>query len=189
MEIAFDTAAVRKRAIRNGLIWTAVDILLFLIVYYSKPELMGSFSWSGIRMVIGLALAVYFCIDLRKVAGYWNFREALSNIFLMFIISAVIVYFFTILFGKYIEPGYAEKMKGYVIENTTGMMEKFKVDQETIDQAVEDAEESFEKQFNPGFKEIAMSLGTSVIIYFIGALIFAAIFKRERPLFQQAEEQ
>ena len=51
------SASLKKAALNNGLIWGAVNIAIFLIVYYVKPDLMGSFSWGIIQFLIGIGLA------------------------------------------------------------------------------------------------------------------------------------
>jgi hypothetical protein len=180
----------KKLAFTNGLIWAAINIAIFLVVYYVKPDLMGSFAFMAISIVIGIGLAVYFTMDLRsKVGGYWSFKEALSAIFLMFFTQAVLVFFFTILFGKFIEPDYAVKMKEISEATATNMMEKVGADQETIDKAMAEMEAKSEAQFNPGVIEILKSIAFIAIGYFIGALIFAAIFKKEQPVFSQTVEE
>ena len=179
----------KKQALIYGLIWAVINIAIFLVVYYVNPDLMGSFAFMGISIVVGIGLSVYFCRELRKYAGgYWSFKQALGAIFLMFFVQAVIVFFFTIVFAKYIEPEYAVKMKE-ISENTANqMMERMGADQETIDKAMLEMENSYEKQFNPGFTDILKSIIYIAIGYFIGALIFAAIFKKEQPVFASTEE-
>src|SRR6476469_4644071 len=96
------TFNLRKAAITNGVIWAVINIAIFLLVYYVKPDLMASFAYGLIQFAVGLGLAIYFCIDLRnKVGGYWSFKTALGAIFTMFLTQALIVYFFTIIFGKF----------------------------------------------------------------------------------------
>jgi len=190
MESNLQTAAdPKKLALTNGLIWAVINIAIFLVVYYVKPDLMGSFVFMGLSIVIGIALAVYFCTDLRKkVGGYWTFKEALGSIFLMFFTQALIVFFFTILFGKVLEPEYAVKMKEISEQTATQMFEKMGADQETVDKAMVDMEKSWESQFNPGLTDMLKSIAFIAIGYFIGALIFAAIFKKSPPAFAQTTE-
>jgi hypothetical protein len=68
------------------------------------------------------------------------------------------------------------------------MMEKMGASDDQIDEALGKNEEMLAKQFNPGPAQIAMSLGIIAIMYFVGALIFAAIFKKERPVFETTED-
>ncbi len=182
METSIEPVNLRKAAVINALIWAFVDVVLFLLVYYVKPDLMGSYAWGGIRFLIGLGFAIYFSLDIRKKAGgYWSFKEALSYIFTMFVVSALVVYFFTIIFGKYIEPQYVVTMKEITSNNTAKMLEKVGMGQDQIDKAMADINVKMEEQFNPGVKQIFISLGTMILMYFIGSLIFAAIFKKEPP--------
>lgn len=173
---------LKSEALKNGAIWGAISIVIFLITWYVMPDLMASFIYAGITIVIGLALAVFFCIDLRKKAGgYWSFSEALWNIFVMFITSALIVFVFTIVFGKYIDPTYPTKMKDMAVANMEKMMESMGADKDGIQEAMNSSNEKFEKQFNPTFSQAVVQFGLSAIFYFIGALIFAAIFKKNNP--------
>jgi len=179
----------RKPALTNALIWSIINIAIFLVVYYVKPDLMGSMVWAAIQIIIGICIAIYFCFDLRTQAGgYWSFKNALGSIFIMFFVQALMVFFFTIIFGK-IESGYVQKMKDITANSTTQMLEKIGMDQNKIDEALALSEAKMEKQFNPGIKELFIGLGFVAIMYFIGALIFAAIFKKDPPIFMQTKEE
>ncbi|MBC7744755.1 MAG: DUF4199 domain-containing protein [Flavobacterium sp.] len=174
----------KMQALNYGLIWAAINIAIFLVVYYVNPDLMGSFAFMGISVAVGLGLAVYFCVELRKyMGGFWSFKQALGSIFVMFFVQAIIVFFFTIAFAKFIEPEYVTKMKEISENTATKMMEGMGADQETIDKAMVEMEKNYETQFNPGFIDILKSIIYIAIGYFIGALIFAAIFKKEQPVF------
>lgn len=174
----------KKIAVNNALIWAVINIIIFLLIYYAAPSLMGNFAYGLIQLAIGIGLAIYFTIDLRKkIGGYWSFREALSNIFIMFIVQVVVVTLFTTAFAKWIEPSYADTMREITLNATTRMAETLTSDQDQIDKIIEEAEKSIEKQVNPGFMDVVQGLAIAAIFYFIGALIFAAIFKRERPVF------
>lgn len=180
---------VRKIAITNALIWAVINIIIFLLAYYAAPTLMANPTFGFITIAIGIGLAIYFTLDLRrKIGGYWSFREALGNIFLMFFVQMVIYTAFATAFAKWIEPEYANMMRDATLNATTKMAEAFSSDQEVIDKMIEEAEKNVEKQVNPGFMDFIQGLAIAAIFYFIGALIFAAIFKRERPVFAPVEE-
>lgn len=179
---------LRGEAIKNGIIMAVVSIVLFLVTNYVLPDLMGSTLISALTMLIGLALAIFFSIDMRKKAGgYWSLTEALLHIFIMFIISAGIVYVFTIIFSKYIDPTYSVRMKELIADKTEAMLSKMGIDETKLDEMKEVQAEKLEKQFNPSFFEAIVGFGIQTIMYGIGALIFAAIFKKTRPLFPQNE--
>ncbi|WP_257670616.1 DUF4199 domain-containing protein [Parapedobacter tibetensis] len=180
----------KKIAINNALIWAVINIIIFLLIYYASPSLMGNFAYAFIQLAIAIGLAIYFTLDLRKkIGGYWSFREALGNIFLMFIVQVIVVTLVTTAFGKWIEPGYADTMREISLNATTKMAETFSSDQEQIDKIIEEAEKSIEKQVNPSFMDLVKSLAIAAIFYFIGALIFAAIFKRTAPVFAPVDEE
>ncbi len=174
----------KKDAITNALIWAVVNIVIFLLVYYASPTLLANPGFGIVLIAIGIGLAIYFTLDLRKKAGgYWTFRQALGSIFLMFFVQVVISTSFTTVFAKWIEPSYADMMRDASLNATTKMMEAFSSDQEVIDDAIEQAEKSIEKQVNPSLMDFIQGLAITTIFYFIGALVFAAIFKRNLPIF------
>ncbi|WP_262246919.1 DUF4199 domain-containing protein [Parapedobacter soli] len=185
-----EKVSAKKIAVTNALIWAAINIIIFLLVYYASPKLMANPAFGFITIAIGIGLAIYFTLDLRKkIGGYWSFREALGNIFIMFFVQVVIYSIFTTAFAKWIEPDYANMMREVTLNATTEMAEAFSSDQEVVDKMIEEAEKSIEKQVNPSFVDFIQGLAIGAIFYFIGALIFAAIFKRERPVFAPVNEE
>jgi hypothetical protein len=176
------TVNLKTEALKNGVIWGVISIVIFLITWYVMPDLMASYLYAGITAVIGIALAVFFCIDMRKKAGgYWSFSEALWNIFVMFLVSVLIVYTFTILFGKYVDTTYPVKMKEITMEKTADTMKSLGMDDDALAKAMTDTSERLDKQFTPTFMQAIVGFGIASVFYFIGALIFAAIFKRKNP--------
>ncbi|MES2448273.1 MAG: DUF4199 domain-containing protein [Bacteroidota bacterium] len=173
---------LKAEALKNGAIWGAINIVIFLVTWYIMPSLMSSYIYAGITIVIGITLAVFFCIDLRKKAGgYWSFGEALWPIFAMFLTSMAIVFVFTVLFGKFIDPSYPVKMKELSLAKTEETYRNMGMDEETSAKAMEIVEESLDKQFSPTFSQAVTGFGVAAIMYFVGALIFALIFKKSNP--------
>jgi len=187
METTTENPAVLKgEAVKNGLIMATVSIVIFLVTNYVMPELLGSTAFSILSIVIGLGLAVFFSIDMRKKAGgYWTFSEALLHIFIMFLVSAGVVYVFTILFGKFIDTTYPERMKEMISAKTEDIINKFGMSESQKDEMLEKQSQQLEQQFNPTFFQGIVGFGIQAIMYGIGALIFAAIFKKTKPLFPQ----
>ncbi len=176
------TTNLKTEALKNGAIWGAINLVIFLVTWYIMPSLMSSYWYAGLTAVVGLSLAIFFCIDLRKKAGgYWTFGEALWPIFAMFLASMAIVFLFTILFGKFIDPTYPVKMKELTLESSEKMMNSLGVTGESMDVAMAEAAKNAEKQFSPTFSEGILGFGIASIFYFIGALIFALIFKKTNP--------
>ena len=175
------TIDIKKEALKNGLVWGIVNIVLFLVTWYIAPSLMSSYWYAGLSFLIGLAFAIFFCIDMRKkVGGYWTFGEALWPIFVMFIMAMGVVFIFNVAFGK-IDPSYPEKMKEMVMAKSEATMKSFGLSDEETAKAMAKTEENLEKQFTPSFSQAVVAFGISAVMYFIGAVIFALIFKRNNP--------
>lgn len=182
MEAILNKKKLRQEALKNGLIWGAINVVLFLVVWYAAPSLMSSFAYMGINFVVGIVLAIYFCIDLRKKAGgYWSFNDALWPIVGMFLMNFTIVFAFNLLFSKVIDPSYPVKMKELAIESQQKLFESFNMDESAKEEAMAKAEERLDSQFNPNFGQAVLGYGTTAIFYFIGALLFALIFKKNNP--------
>jgi len=186
-----ETVNAKKAALTNGLIWTVINIFIFLATYYAMPSLFGSFTYGIVSFLISIGLAIYFSLDLRKkIGGYWSFKEALSNIFIMFFVQYLLYTLFVLGYGKWIEPGYVDHMREVTLNATVEVAERFGAgNQETIDEMIAEAEKRVDKSLNPGLMDFLQATGIAVIIYFVGALIFAAIFKRERPIFASVSDE
>lgn len=181
---------LNKAAITNGLIIGVLASVIGILTYYVAPSLMGSIGYGIGMMVISLALYIFFTLDLRKkIGGYWNFRTALKGIFLMAFIAGIFSIAFNFIFYKFIEPGAFEKISGHVTAGLTKTFESMGMEQEQIDSTIEKQLETMKGQFDPTFKDLAKNFGIAVLIQFIMSLIFAAIFKKESPVFVQNTEE
>lgn len=182
---------IKQEALKNGLIWGAINIVIFLITWYIMPGLMSSTAYAVITSLIGLSLAIFFCIDMRKkVGGYWTFNEAIWPIFVTFIMGMALVFVFNILFGKYIDTTYPEKMKEMVLVKTEQTFKAFGLDEAKTEEAMQKTQENLDQQFTPTFAQAIRGFGIAAIMYFIGAAIFALIFKKNNPnpFAEQADE-
>jgi hypothetical protein len=178
-----------KLAINNGLFIGGISAVLNILIYYIYPQMMGNTLYGIFMMFIAMGLYTFFTIDLRKkIGGFWSFKEALKGIFLMSFIAGLLSTFVNFVFYKFIEPGAFEQISGIIIENLSVTYEKLGMDQDTIDKTIEKVLESMKSQFNPSFVDLLKTLGIGVLIQFIMSLIFAAIFKKEQPIFTSTEE-
>src|SRR3546814_19346839 len=90
--ITEENVSAKRVAIVNAFIWAVINIIIFLLVYYASPTLMSNPAFGFITIAIGIGLAIYFTIDLRKtLVVSLSFREAFGNILLMFFLQVVIV--------------------------------------------------------------------------------------------------
>src|SRR5690606_24293841 len=145
-----ETISAKSLALKYGLIWAAINIVIFLLVYYGMSQLLGSWKQSLVQTIVGIGLAIYFTLEIRKeIGGFWTYREAISSIFVLLIVPSIVLFFFSILFGKWIEPGYYNKISEAALNATTELMEKITTDQELIDKTIAETELALEKQLNP----------------------------------------
>lgn len=178
-----------NHAVINGFIIAGINIALQIIVYYTMPELFGKMYFSGILMLINILIYVFFTLDLKKkVAPYWPFKDALKSIFIMALVANTVSLVFTSLFYKFIEPGAYDKIIVIITDNVTLMYEKMGMSEDLIEKALKDVEKQFKSQYNPTILDFIKSLGISILVGFVMSLIFAAIFKKNPPIFKPIEE-
>lgn len=175
---------LNKNAINNGVIIAILMVAIQLITYYAAPQLLGA-TWYGIVItLVSVIVYVLFTFDLRKkIGGYWSFKDALKGIFIMSLIANVVTSVFNFVFYRFIEPDAYEKVKGYVVEGMTATFEKMGMSGDKLDEAVEKTAESLKSQYMPSPLDFIKNLVIAIIVGFIISLIFAAIFKKEPPMF------
>lgn len=185
-----EKAGARKITITNALIWTLINIIIFLITYYAAPNLLSNAAYGIFSFAVSIALAIYFIKDIRtKIGGYWSFRVALKYIFLLFFVQVALTMAFSTAFGKWIEPSYTDARLEEARNQAVERAEQMTSDQEKIDEMIAQSEKWSKMFIDPDLKAFTVLLGIMAIFYFIGALIFAAIFKRTPPIFAPVEEE
>ena len=182
--------AIKKNGAINGLLLGAIILVLNIFLFYYMTSMTTSFWMISIvgpmlfTVLMPLAAAVYFCFDLRKkIGGYWVFKQAVTGIFVMFIVSYLISFSGNLFFSKVIEPNMADKLKSTMLTGMEKMMEKQHVDQSIIDKKVEDITKQFDQMKKQEIGGLLKNLGITIIFTFVLAIIFAAFFKQDPPLF------
>lgn len=173
----------------NGLILGIITFIINILVYYVSPSLMASTAFGMGVIVVSIILYIVFILDMRrKIGGYWSFRDALRGIFLMALVAGITDALLKFIFYKYIEPGAYDKVIGFVVDNLTRTYERIGMDQDKIDEVLEKVKEGMKAQFNPSIGDFLKSLGMMIIVEFVMSLIFAAIFKKDKPMFMRVDE-
>lgn len=178
---------LKPEAAKNGIGLGLIALVLGVISAYllvSTTSMMGVFLIPiGIGVIIPIVVAVFFCIDLRKkIGGFWNLRQATSGIFIMFLIAYVLSTVGNLAFTKLIEPDMSSRIQSTVIDATSSMMKSQGMEQEAIDKKVDEMNADFEKKTQGTVMQTIQGHVIGVIIVFVFALLFGAIFKKERPL-------
>jgi hypothetical protein len=185
----FSTENLNKAASTNGLIIGIISTVVGVVTYYVFPSMLGSMGFGIGAGVVSLLIYIFFTIDLKKkIGGFWNFKEALKGIFLMSFIAGVIYSSVNVIFYKFVEPDAFEKIAGFMEAGMSKTFENMGMEQEQIDEALEKQIEALKEQYNPTIAQFFKNLGIATILQFVMSLIFAAIFKKEAPVFASTEE-
>lgn len=187
---------LRKKSAGTGLLLGLVVMVLSIFSFYFMTSiatsfLMVSFSPFIFSIIIPLIVTILFSIDLRKkIGGYWVFKQAVTGFFIMFAVCYAVNYVgVNLIFAKVIEPQMVEKTQSAVVKASGEMMEKQGADQEKIDEAQEKIQKKFDEQKENSLTKVISGFGISLIFIFVVSLIFAAIFKKDPPLFTAADYQ
>jgi hypothetical protein len=181
---------LNKHSINNGVILGILSLALQIIIYYAAPSIIGSITFSVVISIFSLLIYIFFTIDLKKkIGGFWTFKEALKGIFVMSLIGNALSSVANFVFFKFIEPDAFEKLSPSIEQQAIANLEKFGItDQKAIDAGVEQALAQVKSIYQPDLKSFAISFATIIIVGFIMSLIFAAIFKKNPPMFAPVEE-
>ena len=134
-------------------------------------------------MVGPVILSVFICKSLRKnIGGYWTFKQALKSIFIVFFVGWLVSFGLNLLYTKVIDTTATEKMQEHIKESTMTFMKKQNIDQEQLDKESAKMDEQFAKQNELTPQSLFKNITIAISIIFVFALIFAAIFKKDRPI-------
>ncbi|HEX3384262.1 MAG TPA: DUF4199 domain-containing protein [Mucilaginibacter sp.] len=177
---------IRKIGFNNGIILGVITLALGIFSFYFMTQMTTSF-WMVVlvgpvlfSLIVPIVIVIFYCIDFRKkIGGFWTFKQALTGIFIMLLVAYVISAIGNnLIFAKLIEPNMVEKMQNSIINSTRSFMEQSGTDQSTIDSKIVDMQKTFDDQKNMTVGKTIMRQCIALVVIFILALIFAAIFKR-----------
>lgn len=183
--------ALKKKVITYGIILGVVSVITAVISMYitkSGTNLMSSAVKAGaINYIPFLILVAFFAKALRNAnGGYWSFTIALKNIFIMLAITAVIGTVASMIIN-WTMP----QLQEAVLDNTRNMTieyyESINAPDEAIDAVVAELDKQKDALGSLSFGQNMFGLMIYFLVYFVLALIFAAIFKKEKPLFKNPE--
>ena len=187
---------IKKAAVPSGLIYGIVSLVMAIAAFYYIVGVASSLVGLTVvpfilSVIVPIAAAVFLTLDLRKkIGGYWNFRQAVTGIFIMFFVGFWVSYLGRdFLFAKLIEPDMVTKTENAFIAPMTKMMEKSGADQDKIDQQLDKFKQNFESQKVVTVGSVVKNVTIAIILTFVFSLIFAAIFKKEPPLFDVPIEE
>ncbi|MBE5320366.1 DUF4199 domain-containing protein [Pedobacter sp. MR2016-19] len=167
-----------------GIVFFVFGLISLYLMQSSDSFLIMTIAYPVIfQLIIPLVFVIFLCISLRKqIGGYWTFKQALKSIFLVFFIGWLFSFGLNLAYTKLIDTSIMEKTQDHMKESFVAFMKKQSMEDEKIDKEVAKLDEQFAKQNEFSAKTAFRNITIAVSIIFVIALIFAAIFKRERPL-------
>ncbi|HVS94030.1 MAG TPA: DUF4199 domain-containing protein [Mucilaginibacter sp.] len=179
---------IKKRSIISGLVLGVVLLALsiasfYLIISATANVMMIIFSPILFSVLLPVVVVLLFCFDLRKrIGGYWTFRQAVSGIFIMFLVSYMIqVLGRDMLFARVIEPDMMSKTQAAMVRATTELAKRTGANQAAVAQKQAEIQKQFEDQKNITMGGILQGYIFTIMFLFIFALAFAALFRRNPP--------
>lgn len=183
----FPSEEIKREGIKYGVYLGIISLVVSIVSLYvlssSSNFKVASVTTGAIGFILMIALSSYFAVLLRRVAGgFWNFSQALKGIFTFLAISVIISNLGSAVFGL-INPEPQQVIFDKTINFTIETMESVGADEDLIDKQVADLEKTRDELRNFSIGQTLKGLGVNLIMFFVLALIFAAVLKREKPAF------
>lgn len=182
-----ESTNLKKQAVIYGVILGIISFILAIVTLVIGANASGIMTVSFVSIllvyVVPLVITCLLAVRLRRaVGGYWDFRTALSHIFIMLAVSVVLSTIASKIVSN-VMPSLEERAIDNMMNNSIESLESMGISDEQIDATVEQLELQKEGLYNFSLSNLIQALAVSLIMYFILSLILAAIFKREQPVF------
>lgn len=190
-EVILDQKELKKGGALNGLIFGAIVLVAGILSVYVLAN-TSNFALVVatpliVSLLVPLAAAVFLTLKLRKrIGGYWTLRQATTGIFIMFIVAYTFSSISNFVFYEVSGPDLKVRTKENLVRVTTSFLEAQGATQDEIDASVDKVTAGFAEGAALSTGQIIQGYLQAIIIIFVAALIFAAIFKKEPPAFQRA---
>ena len=173
-----------KSGLILGLAMFVLGIALLFLMQTANSFWTMVIIYPLVFLIVGpIVLSVFVLKNLRKnIGGYWTFKQALKSIFIVFLVGWLASFSLNLLYTKVIDPNATEKMQEHIKDTTLTFMKNQGTEQEKLDEEGKKMDEQFAKQNELTPQSVFKNITIAISIIFVFALIFAAIFKREKPL-------
>jgi amino acid transporter len=167
-------------AVVCGLIAGILMILLATFLYLGGVQAYMS-NIHYLAYVILIILAVIAAQKEKKANnGFLEFRDALKAIFLVFVIGLALYTIFNFILMTYIDPAFRKEVEKAALLEAENFLRWLGASQEKIDEARERAKH---QNTVPSISDALLGLAMYYVLFFIVALVIAAIVKRKKPEF------
>ncbi len=173
---------MNKEILNKSITWGLITGLVYVVLILLQNMFFANnvVSFGLVKTLCYLVIIGFFvatALNARKLnGGLISLQEAFGAIFVAILIAEAFYGVFNLIYVKYIDPNFLEKVTNGSIE----MLEKANMPQEKIDEAVANMKEGQKKQYSIGAQ--IQGYLFSVIIDSIFAIIIAAIIKKDKKV-------
>jgi hypothetical protein len=176
---------LKKYSLINGLILGLVLLSFNIISFYLITTVVKSpLAVIGVPYLFSIILpipcAIITCYMLRlQMKWEWNFRIATSGIFIVFLAAYFVINIGRDqLFARLVEPKMGEKIERVLLDATPVALKKSHATDEQIANKQKEIRDQFDAQGKITVGQQIESHVIYIILIFVVALIFAALFQR-----------
>jgi hypothetical protein len=166
-----------------GLIAGLAMILLTTVLYLSGVSAyLGPAAYLGYAILLTMAIVAPLR-EKKAGGGYLEFRDALKAAFLVFVIALALQTLFSWVLMNYIDPAFRQAVEQVIMEKMEKFMLRMNMSQDKIDEAL--SKDRGANQFS--LSKSMIGLCVSYIVFFLISLVIAAIVKKKKPEFNEAD--
>lgn len=161
-----------------GLMSAVVGIIAYIGLYLGGVKILMSPLAFVTSYVLPIVFAVMACLAAKKQNdGYLEFGKALKTSFGVFVLTALAVSVLSYVLFNFIDLEFKQAMTEESLNMSEKMLKKFGASQDQIEKAMDEAR----KKDSFSISNMMLGFAFSCFIYFLLALIIAAIVKKKNP--------
>jgi prepilin signal peptidase PulO-like enzyme (type II secretory pathway) len=170
-----------KNVLNGGVILGIVLIIMQLLMWMFNFIPVG-FGTGMLALLFNVALAVIILFIFTKsyrekeMGGYITYGQAFKLAFMIYLVATVILVIYNVIFMKFIDPGYMERVMQVTAEATENAMRKRGMSEDQISRLLERMAERGKPTI---VKTLVTSLISGVIFGAITSAISSAFAKKE----------
>lgn len=177
-----DLVDFKKEGLKYGAILSVIALLIMIGSYAAGIDTFLKVSGIFAFVPYMIIILIVGLLDLRKKnGGYMSFKQGLQFCFLAYAVAAVVTAIATYVLYNYVNPDLTRISYEKGLEYTQSMMEKFGASDADVEKAMNDA--SAKQTPTTGIGTVLQGSAYGLIWSFVLSCILAAIFKKEKPLF------
>jgi len=186
--VKFANQDIKKQAFYIGLTLGAILLMIntlmlyFITITVHSLLIIAVVAPTILSYIIPFALIIVSCNLLRKrIGGYWNFKQAATGIFILFVSAYLVSVGGRVILFNVIDKGLDGKVKAaYITENAKVFNERHYPQSQVTTRVKDIKDMNFDGLGgNVTVAGITEGIVTIILILFAASLLFASFYKRE----------